>query len=254
MSEQPPSAAVTVSQPPQDGMPPRTEKAQRLRLRFARGPEAGGIGHLDLSRTWERALREAGIAVSYSRGNRPHPRLTIAAGLPVGVTSEGELLDIILAQRVQPAELVERVRAHLPPGLTPLEAREVGMGLPSLPSAVRWADYEVDVPAGDAAQVTDSIASFLAADSFPWEDTRGEKTRHYDLRVLVQELRLEGPCDGELRLSMRLRCDAAGVGRPEQVVKALGLPEPVRVHRRRLVLSDISPAREAWRRRGRFVG
>jgi radical SAM-linked protein len=245
---------VTVSNPPQNGTPPRSEKAQRLRLRFACSPEAAEIGHLDLARTWERAFREAGIAVSYSQGNRPHPRLTIAAGLPMGVTSEGELLDIILAQRVQPAELVERVRAHLPPGLTPLEAKEGGMGLPSLPSSVRWADYEVDVPvAGDGPDVAAAVASFLAAESVPWEDTRGEKTRRYDLRPLVQELRVEKPCDGALRLSMRLRCDSAGVGRPEQVVKALGLPEPARVHRRRLVLSDVSPARDAWRRRGRFL-
>ena len=234
---------------------PSHEKAQRLRVRFARGPGAAEIGHLDLARCWERAFRDAGIAVSYSQGNRPHPRLTIAAGLPMDVTSDGELLDIILAQRVQPAELVERVRAHLPPGLTPLEAREVGMGLPSLPSSVRWADYEVDVPVADSGpDVSGAIASFLAADSFPWEDTRGEKTRHYDLRPLVQELRVDGPCDGALRLSMRLRCDTAGVGRPDQVVKALGLPEPARIHRLRLVLADVSPAREAWRRRGRFVG
>ena len=36
-----------------------SEKAQRLRIRFARGPEAATIGHLDLARTWERAFLEA---------------------------------------------------------------------------------------------------------------------------------------------------------------------------------------------------
>ena len=229
------------------------EKAQRLRVRFARGREAAEIGHLDVARCWERALREAGIAVSYSQGNRPQPRITVAAGLPVGVTSEGELLDVVLAERSDPAQLVERVQPHLPPGLAAREAREVGMGLPSITAAVRWADYEVDVPAGERDAAC-AVESFLAAATFHWVDTRGEKTREYDLRALVQELRVAGAGDGAVRLAMRLRCDAGGVGRPDQVVKALGLPQAARIHRARLVLAEASPAREAWRRRGRYTG
>jgi radical SAM-linked protein len=229
------------------------EKVQRLRVRFARGREAAEIGHLDLARCWERAFREAGVTVSYSQGNRPQPRITIAAGLPQGVTSEGELLDVVLAQRTDPAQLSDRVDPHLPPGLSLREAREVGFGLPSLTAAVRWADYEVDVPAGerDASAAVDAL---LAAETFPWVDTRGEKTREYDLRALVQELRGADAGDGIVRLAMRLRCDAGGVGRPDQVVKALGLPPPARIHRARLVLAEASPAREAWRRRGRYIG
>ena len=241
------------------GTPPQSEKAQRLRLRFARGPEAADIGHLDLARIWERAFREADIAVSYSQSTRPQPRLTIAAGLAVGVTSEGELLDVILARRLPPTEAAERLGHRLPPGLSVREAWEVGMGLPSLPAAIRWADYEVDVPIEEGGpDVSATVASFLAAESFPWEDTRGEKVRRYDLRPLVQEIRVEpaeqeSQPDNVVRLSMRLRCGASSVGRPDQVVKALRLAEPARIHRRRLVLAEVSPARDAWRRVGRFL-
>jgi hypothetical protein len=52
---------------------------------------------------------------------------------------------------------------------------------------------------------------------------------------------------------MVLRCDNTATGRPEQVVAALGLPEPAAIHRQELVLAGTSPAREAWRRAGRFV-
>ena len=238
------------------GSPPadasrRAEKAQRVRLRFARGPEAAEIGHLDLARCWERAFRAAGIEVSYSQGNRPQPRITIAAGLPMGVTSEGELLDVVLAERTPPDQLAERLQPHLPAGFSVRDAQEVGMGLPSLASAVRWADYEVIAPG--CADVSAAVESFLAAESFHWVDRRGEKTREYDLRALVQDLRVAAADGGVVRLSMRLRCDAAGVGRPDQVVKALGLPEAVGIHRVRLVLAETSPAREAWRRRGRYL-
>ena len=246
MSEQP-QAAVTGAPPPD-----RTAKAQRVRIRFARGPEAGAVGHVDLARLWERALEEAGVAVSRSQGRRGQARLTLAAGLPLGVTSEGELLDVVLWERLRTDELVARVRPNLPPGIELRDAWEAGMGLPSLPTAVRWADYEVDVAAAEG--LDEAIASFLARETLAWRDTRGEKVREYDLRPLVQELRVDKRCGELTRLSMRLRCDAAGVGRADQVVLALGLPQAVRVHRRRLVLAEVSPARDAWRRRGRFAG
>ncbi|MEX1255095.1 MAG: TIGR03936 family radical SAM-associated protein [Dehalococcoidia bacterium] len=227
-------------------------KAQRLRIRFARGAEARNVGHLDIARVWERAFQEAGITVSYSEGRHPRPRITFASGLPGDATSEGELLDVILAELVSPAEVASRVQPHLPAGIDLREAFEVGMGLHSLPSLARWADYQVDLPAESAADVDERVARLLAANELPWEDTRGEKTRRYDLRALVQTIVVERA--GEVtRLRMRLRCESAGVGRPEQVVLALGLPAPASVHRERLVLTEVSPARYAWRRRGRFV-
>jgi len=229
----------------------QSDKAQRLRVRFARGAEAAQIGHLDLARYWERAFCEAGMFVSQSQGNRRQARITIAAGLPVGVTSEGELLDVILSQRAEPSSVAERVQPHLPPGLTVRDVREVGLGLPSLPSAVRWADYDVDV--ASSSELAAAVDSFLAAETLPWTDTRGEKTRQYDLRALVRDVRVAPRGDCGARLTMRLRCDASGAGRPDQVVKVLGLPEASRIHRTRLVLAETSPAREAWHRRGRYL-
>ena len=235
---------------------PRSEKAQRVRVRFARGAGASSIGHLDVARAWEHALREAGVQLSYSQGNKKQARITVAAGLAQGVTSDGELLDVVLAEHVRPEELAARVVTHLPEGLAALDAWEVGFALPSLPASVRWADYEVDV-AADAVSVRAATERLMSAVTLPWEDTRGEKTRHYDLRALVLDLRADAygadACDSAVRLSMRLRCDQQGVGRPDQVVKALGLPEASRVHRKRLILSEVSPAHDAWRRRGRYL-
>jgi len=227
-------------------------KAQRLRIRFGRGPEAAAVGHLDMTRIWVEALGSAGVVLSYSQGSRPQPRVTMAAGLPMGVTSEGELLDAITAEVVETAALSVRLEPELPEGLTVLGVSEVGMGLPSLPSAVRWADYEVDIDA-NGENVPKAVADLLAADTLPWVDRRGEKTRRYDLRPLVGDVMVMEPCTDTVRLTMRLRCGPDGVGRADQVAKALGLPDPVRVHRRRLLLADESRARVAWRRRGRYL-
>ena len=229
-------------------------KAQRLRLRFAREPEAAGVGHLDLARVWARAFDEAGLVLSYSEGARQQPRLTFAAGLPAVATSEGELVDAVLAEVAAPSSAAERLRSHLPPGLTPLDAWEVGLGLPSLPSVVRWAEYRLDLPAGvSEAEAAAAVAAFLTLERLDWEEPRGEKVRRYDIRPLAQHIAVERGCEGAARLAMRLRCDSAGVGRPEQVVSALGLPQAARIHRTRLILAEVSPARDAWRRRGRYL-
>jgi radical SAM-linked protein len=237
-----------------------SEKAQRIRISFARGPEATAIGHLDASRRWEDAFHQAGIALSYTQGNRPTPRITLAAGLAAGVTSDGELLDVILAQLTDPSTLVERLQPHLPAGIHALDAREVGVGTPSLPTLARWADYEVDVRTDDLDALRARVDTLLASEGLPWVDTRGEKRREYDLRALVQDVRVEPLCEADsrpreraARLTMRLRSDDQGVGRPDQVVRALALEEPARIHRLRLIISETSRAHDAWRRRGRYL-
>jgi radical SAM-linked protein len=60
---------------------------QRLRIRFSRGEEIKYISHLDLMRLWQRALNRAGLEIAYSEGFNPHPRMSLAAPLALGVTS-----------------------------------------------------------------------------------------------------------------------------------------------------------------------
>jgi radical SAM-linked protein len=229
-------------------------KVQRLRVRFRRGEEVKYITHLDLMRFWERALRRAGVALAYSEGHTPHPRLSLAAPLAVGVTSSAELMDVILARRIAPLDFMRSLSAQLPAGIEILEVAEVGLGLPSLQSEVRWARYRVEGPlAGSQDEARAAFDRFLAAESIPWEHLREKEVRRYDIRALVRELWVEDGPSGSYALGMVLRCDNTATGRPEQVAAALGLPDPAAIHRQELILAGTSPAREAWRRAGRFV-
>ena len=85
----------------------------RLRVRFSRGEELKFISHLDIMRLWQRALRRAGISLVYSEGFNPRPRLSLAAPLAVGVTSEAELMDIYLTGQVSPYFLIAAVKCHV---------------------------------------------------------------------------------------------------------------------------------------------
>ncbi len=204
-------------------------------------------------RLWERALRRATVEVAYSEGFTPHAQLSLAAPLAVGVTSAGELIDVFLATRLTPLEFIREVSCQLPTGIELLDVQEVGLRGPSLQSELRAAEYEASLPASLAEDdARAAVERFLAAECLPWEQTRDKEVRRYDIRALVQEMWLERG-NGSPVVAMRLRADSGGAGRPEQVIAAMGLPEPTRLHRRKLLLAETSPAHEAWRRHGRFV-
>lgn len=228
-------------------------KVQRLRVTFARGEAMKYITHLDQMRAWERALRRADIPIAYSEGFTPHAQIALASPLPVGTTSDAELMDVFLAERMHPREFRERVVAQLPPAMRIVNVEEAGIALPALQAQVRAAEWEVEVAPADGVDVDGAVAAFLAAERIPWEHRRDDEVKAYDIRALVKSIEVEHREGGGVRLRMLLRSDSSGSGRPEQVAAALGMPAPVRMHRMRIVLAGGSPAHEAWRRRGRFT-
>ena len=229
-------------------------KAQRLRVTFSRGDEMRYITHLDMMRFWERALRRAEIPLSYSEGFSPHAQIALAAPLPVGTTSDAELLDVFLDQPLTPKEFLRRLAPQLPPAVRAVSAEEVGLALPAMQADTRAAEYEVAISVPEGCDIDAEIARLLAADTLPWQHKREDEVKSYDLRALVFEIELLSRDGTDVRLRMLLRNDSSGSGRPEQVALALGLPVPERIHRTRLVLAGASPAHEAWRKRGRFAG
>jgi len=218
---------------------------QRLRLKFGRGEEVKFISHLDMLRFWERAFRRAGIPLAYSQGFTPHPRLSMAAPLAVGVTSEAELMDIWLNRWMPPQSLMMMVKSQLPGGFDIFDVGEVGLNTPSLQSILAFAEYRSEVRSEkDEQWVKGSIYSLLQAKELPWHHYRETKIHSYDLRALISDLWVIGCCsersEGTLCvLGMRLRCYANGSGRPEQVVAALGFSQyPESIHRTKLALRD----------------
>lgn len=211
---------------------------QRLCIAFSRGEELKYITHLDLMRLWQRVLRRADIPLVYSQGFSPHPRISLGAPLAIGVTSSSELMDIYLERRLSPHFFIKTVKEQLPRGIDILEVAEVGVGLPSLQSQIRFAEYKMTLDADKKPkEVEAAIRSLLSSDSLPWQHVRDKEVRKYDLRALIEDIWLMESNAPEFVIGMRLRCDSAGTGRPEQVISALGFDNPPQsIHRTRLVL------------------
>ena len=223
-------------------------KVQRLRFRYGLRAAAADLGQRELAGVWEQACTTAALPLAYSEGKRPSPHLSIAASLPQGVTSDCELLDLVLSERILPPDVLARIEPQLAPSIHPWAVEEVGVGAPSLQSQVRWAEYEVRVPGFDHELVRQSLCEVLEATTLPAEYQREKKVRTYDLRPLIIALDLSPVAEGEAVISMRLRAEPERTARADQVASALGLPDQRRIHRTRLVLEEVPPAILAYRR------
>ncbi len=213
---------------------------QRLRIRLSRGQEIKFISHLDIMRLWERALCRAQIPLAYSEGFSPHPRISLAAPLPVGVTSEAELMDVFVAKLVSPHWFTTAVSQQLPPGIEILGVYQIALTLPSLQSQVRYAEYRVEVESEKGPEdIKSAVSTLLSLEHLPWHHHRDTGQRSYDLRVLIDDLWFIDWCHSYCTIGMRLRCDSGGSGRPEQVASALGFTSyPRAIHRTKLLLGD----------------
>ena len=216
-----------------------TAQAARLRIRFGCDGALRYVSHLDLMRVWERACKRAGLPLTHSQGFTPRPKIALAAPLAVGMTSEAELLDIVLFQPVDAAAARSALETQVPDGISIVEIASAPLKQPSLQSQVRAAEYEVELdetPACGSWQR--AVAELLARGTIPWEQDRGGKIRRYDLRPLILALEISSESDDAASLQMRLRHDEQGAGRPEQVALALGASRPPRrIHRVRLELA-----------------
>jgi radical SAM-linked protein len=225
-------------------------RVQRLRFRYRLTAEAAALGHREIVYAWTDAAKGAGFALSYSEGKRPAAQISLAAPLPRGATSDAEIADIALDERVDPNEALRAIAPHLPPGIVATDVREVGVNAPAVQASLRWAEWEVTAPVGDVteSELQTRIARLLAASTWPAVYAREKGDREYDLRPLVLDVALGGRVDDSFVLCMRLRAEQDRTARADQVVLALGLQPPTRIHRSRLEVDDTSAAVREYRR------
>ena len=89
----------------------------KLRLLFVKEEQASYISHLDLMRTFQRVFPRGGLELKHSQGFHPHPLISIVLPLPVGQSSECELLDFEVEQEHDGAGIADMLNPGLPAGL-----------------------------------------------------------------------------------------------------------------------------------------
>jgi len=205
----------------------------RIRIYFAKTEAMRFTGHLDLHKTWERTFRRSGLPLSYSQGFHPQPRLQLACALPLGFTSQAEILDAWLDAELPLEDIRSALCAAIPPGIRLQRIEIVQQPSAALQTQVLSAEYEITLKE-DIPDLDDRIARLLAQQSI----LREWRHKPYDLRPLIEMLETS-PANGADRRILRTRLAAreGATGRPEELLAALGIaPDRAKVHRTGLAL------------------
>lgn len=188
--------------------------------------------HLDLHRTWERTLRRANLPLTYSQGFKPHARINLTCALPLGFTSQNDVVEIQLDEEIPVQEVESRLRKASPAGLLIQSVEPIEPGSPKLQALLVAQEYVITFQErlGNLEQRIDTL---VQAQSIP----RRRNNKTYDLRPLILDIRVLSPDElGQARLLTRLSAREGATGRPEEVILALeGTPESCRVHRTGLI-------------------
>ena len=209
-------------------------KKQRYRIQFSKTEQMRFTGHLDLILTWERVFRRADLPLAYSEGYSPRPLLNMAAPLPLGFTSTGEIGDFWLTEFISKKDLLNQLNGALPPGLKIHTAEEIpDIFGPKLPSLVISSIYLVNFQ-DPISTLQKKIDELLKTTTKIWE----RKGKSFDLRPLI--LKLEINEDHKINsqgLSMTLATLPGATGRPDDVLSALDITdEIIHICRKEIIL------------------
>ena len=205
----------------------------RIRLTFNKNEAMRYTGHLDLQRVWERLFRRARLPLAYSLGFHPQARLNIACALPLGFTSQCELLDAWL-ETPQPLEAVFNALVQAaPPGLEISRVEEITERQPALQTQVIAAEFTITL-LDLVPDLAERVANLTVSPHLP----RVRRGKEYDLRPLIEAITLLSPDEeGQQRFHILLSAREAATGRPEEVLAVLDIPVvSTRIHRTALIL------------------
>ncbi len=192
----------------------------RVRVTYYKGEDLRFISHLDMQRLWERLLRRSGLPIRYSQGYHPRARLNLASALPLGFTSEVEILDFWMNEFWSIEEIYDRLTASAPPGLTIKSLEYVELSENALQTRIKASIYQVKFYDNQLKeQISTKAQSLLDADQII--HTRRKKT--YDLRPLILDIKIkEDIVSSQLMLILELCAEPGATGRPDEVLSELG--------------------------------
>lgn len=211
----------------------------KIRIKFNKQGPVRFIGHLDVMRYFQKVMRRAEVDIRYSEGFSPHQIMSFAAPLSVGLTSNGEYMDIEVNSTGDSKSMTEALNAASVEGIRILSYRKLEDSVKNAMSQVAAADYtmwfkEGYVPADEKA-FYERFLVFCGQDSIEIrkKTKKGEKT--VDLKPYLYDLRIEeqmnkeperqgseeacGPA-GCFRIFFRLSAGSASNVKPEQVMGA----------------------------------
>ena len=161
-------------------------------LIYEKGESIRWLGHLDILRTVERAIRRAALPIAFSNGFNPRERIAFASALATGITAAAERATLELTDALPTDEIQRRLNDALPPGIRIHECREISDAeAKEMLSGYDRAEYEVvcDLPPETASEAIErGIAILLSRSEIIIKRERESKSKIVDIRPSIYAL------------------------------------------------------------------
>ncbi len=165
----------------------------RIRVKFRKNGVMRFIGHLDIMRYFQKAMRRADIDIAYSEGFSPHQIMSFAAPLGVGVTSDGEYFDIEADSTRSSEESIRALNQTMAEGMEVVSWVALREGAKKAMTAVAAADYIVYFKKREnfsQQEISGMIEAYYAdRDKIEIVKQSKKSERVVDLKPLIYEFR-----------------------------------------------------------------
>ena len=215
----------------------------KLRLIFVKEHQASYISHLDVMRTFQRVFPRAGLSLRHSNGFHPHPVLSIVLPLPVGQSSQCELLDFETMEDSDGAGVAAMLNTGLPAGLRVLQCYPAVR--PVRQMAFLRAALELDYDGGVPADAVGRIRALLAQEEILVEKrTKHKGMTELNIAPLIRSLTLSEGADA-LRMDAVVAAQDPGLN-PALIGAAVArhlpeiAPDFVRVRRKEVYDAEMN--------------
>ena len=191
----------------------------KVRVKFSKLDSMKFIGHLDMMRYFQKAVRRAEINVAYSSGYSPHMIMSFASPLGVGTTGSAEYFDMELQSVTTSKEMVERFNKTMADGCQVLSVRQIPDAKASKGmSVVAATDYYIDFRAGLAPKGDwkNEIEKFFAQKEIIVHKKTKRSEADVDIKPFVYQLAVDGD-----KIFIKVASGSAYNLKPEPVIEAL---------------------------------
>ena len=190
----------------------------KIRIKFAKQGVMKFIGHLDIMRYFQKAMRRGDIDIAFTEGFSPHMIMSFAAPLGVGITSNGEYVDIEIRTPISSAQAVKQLNDVMVDGMEILSFRQIPDGKASKAmSLVAAADYTVQFREGYEPQEgwEEKIRAFFLKDTITVLKKTKKSEVETDIKPMIYDLSVN-----DKKVFMRLATGSAANLKPELVMEA----------------------------------
>ncbi len=194
----------------------------KVRIKFAKSGAMRFVGHLDVMRYFQKAIRRAEIDIAYSEGFSPHQIMSFAAPLGVGLESRGEYFDIEVCSVTTSEDMKERLNRVMVPGMEILSVTLLGERAKNAMASVAAAAYTVRFREGyePAFDWVGRWAVFYAQPAIAVTKKTKKSEVLLDLKPSVYSAIAETGEDGIPVLRMLVDASSSGNVKPSLVMEA----------------------------------